>query len=447
MSRVKREADSQITKDQDDDGNEEEATGSWNKAPEDELATRRKVKAKLVPSTKSTSTDKPNPFAAVSLLVANTAGSSGMTSSNPFASLSAVSALSTASNAAAMHGTNGTTATTAAATAALVVDSSESSKGTTGFGAYAKINPFATSGSSFLMDSSISTPSGMTFASTPFTTTSSILDKKDVTSLWGTLVSKAPERGREVITTTIGEMKKEDEGDAPEDLEENDDPNYDPQTYEAPISIPVGSEPLFKPMVGDPGNGEEDERCSYQVRAKLFRLDDKIKGSEEDGKEATRQVKEQEWIEVGKGPVRVLESKSVATKVSRVVMRREKEVGGSGTKVLLNLRLDKLVKVVKQSANISRITCVDASSGSSSAPLIASYLLKTKLAPETDMLIESITTLIDAIDDQYVELGRKAQKDDAEVGASFEAAVVESSSSPGVVCSPPISPPLMRQMS
>ena len=66
-------------------------------------------------------------------------------------------------------------------------------------------------------------------------------------------------------------------------------------------------------------------------------------------------------------------------------MRREKEAGGHGTKVILNLPLNKLVKLFRQSSNILRVTCIETQAISDSEDSvkehsITSYLLKTKSA-------------------------------------------------------------------
>ena len=72
--------------------------------------------------------------------------------------------------------------------------------------------------------------------------------------------------------------------------------------------------------------------------------------------------------------MRVLSTNSEDCNLSRVVMRREKEAGGQGTKVIMNLALNRLVKLTSQSSNITRITCIDPVTTT-----VTSYLLKTKL--------------------------------------------------------------------
>ena len=117
----------------------------------------------------------------------------------------------------------------------------------------------------------------------------------------------------------------------------------------------------------------------------------------------------------------------------------------TGTKLLLNLGLNGLVKITKQSSNTNRITCVDMSpvltdsvrfdEGSNNEvnkdkeieedkdneekekkiPII-SYLLKTKLASESERLHQEVSDLIK----QCVEQKKESSVDDT-IGALEEA--------------------------
>ena len=88
--------------------------------------------------------------------------------------------------------------------------------------------------------------------------------------------------------------------------------------------------------------GEEEEECTMQVRAKLFKLDLK-KGQHKDAEITTTDGDSQkdaapDWSEVGVGPVKLLKPCAglspsgviTAHKLSRLVMRRESKVGGTG---------------------------------------------------------------------------------------------------------------------
>ena len=115
----------------------------------------------------------------------------------------------------------------------------------------------------------------------------------------------------------------------------------------------------------------------------------------------------------------------------------------TGTKLLLNLSLNSLVKAVKQSSNISRITCIDllkptvvsegndnsdrkdgdatgaskdqkhdCNSKENSLPII-SYLLKTKLASETEKIIEITNDLIEKFNEDKKTKDSTTDKDKA----------------------------------
>ena len=184
-------------------------------------------------------------------------------------------------------------------------------------------------------------------------------------------------------------------------------------------------------------NGEEEEECIMECRAKLFRLTQKIektlkvtpteeiggsiaasqsgppnlsslsKKDENDklkaeavadgANESSNTTKEQkqgkaghdtEWREVGIGPVRLLRTKSKDSQPStRVVMRRETHPGGAGTKVILNVKLISLSNVSRSGDKFVRLTIVTES-------LPVNYLFKLKTVDEVEMLIKQIKDAI-----------------------------------------------------
>jgi len=78
------------------------------------------------------------------------------------------------------------------------------------------------------------------------------------------------------------------------------------------------------------------------------------------------------------GPLKVLKTKDTEIKKnhSRLVMRRE-----AAHNVIMNMTINKFVKLFRQSTNIIRITCVESTQSSDSNKSefsIASYLLKTQ---------------------------------------------------------------------
>lgn len=122
--------------------------------------------------------------------------------------------------------------------------------------------------------------------------------------------------------------------------------------------------------------------------------------------------KEAEWVEVGIGPLKILRRKFTDGH-GRLVMRREDKAGGvgkldrctifvlayivayilvlnvvcassrSGTKLLLNARLDRLLTVSRQNDKMVQLICVNyvdvpVPGASSAGPKIGTYLIKTK---------------------------------------------------------------------
>lgn len=97
--------------------------------------------------------------------------------------------------------------------------------------------------------------------------------------------------------------------------------------------------------------GEEDEECILQVRAKLFKLNQRkahVESNDTDGCVSVDNVSSivatassdvsRDWVEVGVGPVRLLKPAQPAetcttsvSKAPRLVMRRESKVGGAGS--------------------------------------------------------------------------------------------------------------------
>lgn len=94
-------------------------------------------------------------------------------------------------------------------------------------------------------------------------------------------------------------------------------------------------------------NGEEGEQIIIERRAKLFKL------------------VENDYAEVGIGPLRVLKasSESATGKSSvRIVMRRESYVRGPGTKLLLNARLNACLACIEKTEKAMLLTIVESSS-------------------------------------------------------------------------------------
>jgi hypothetical protein len=346
----KRAAEEQLRKvevgDDDEDDNEEQSAGTWNRASADVLAQRRIVKISGKKSVSAVDTansngqqissSNPNPFAFVSF--------SGL-KTEP---VSVVDPADIDSKPRLHIETSGS----AFSSGKPAGDVSSSM----GFLAYTN-NPFkaAISGMTATEGSSSKSPGTRL---NPFSSTSptvnpfmSFVEKKD--DLWKTM-----SKSETVVETTEGKEGSEEEGNDADDT--NDAREFKPTvTYAIKSADPIVT-------------GEEDEELACpETRVKLYRLD------------------ESGWVEIGTGPVRVLRSKSLdggLKDVGRVVMRRESQPGGSGTKVLLNFALTQHVSVDKHGDRAVRIAYIskqcdtDTGDGTVSKSVISTYLLKTKLA-------------------------------------------------------------------
>jgi len=186
-------------------------------------------------------------------------------------------------------------------------------------------------------------------------------------------------------------------------------------------------------------NGEEDEDCVCEVRAKLFRMapvapeqeteatetkesvvpsvpstagrmelkkdDDKQKEGTNDGASGGKNEMIMDWHEAGIGPVRILKRKEYPcassniaenndsaqekdrfTALARVVQRRETAPGSQGTKLILNVRLfPDLCRVHRKSEKCIQLDA-PSSDGDGSGRTVGGYLFRVKTAAEADLL-------------------------------------------------------------
>mmetsp|Transcript_491 Transcript_491/g.822 ORF Transcript_491/g.822 Transcript_491/m.822 type:complete len:440 (+) Transcript_491:3-1322(+) len=173
--------------------------------------------------------------------------------------------------------------------------------------------------------------------------------------------------------------------------------------------------------------GEENEELLLQIRAKLYRLQSlptkpsssssitstaitssitvapivEIEKKEEASVDEKEEVKQpqSEWVEVGIGPLKLLKKNKEEIENSseggksegRLVMRREDKKGGLGTKLLLNVRLDKYASVERQGEKMVRLLCINHTDDTDllkkdPVPTLKTYLLKTKTVQEAEEL-------------------------------------------------------------
>eukprot|EP00970_Alexandrium_tamarense_P014497 scaffold4172_cov212-Alexandrium_tamarense.AAC.19 len=203
----------------------------------------------------------------------------------------------------------------------------------------------------------------------------------------------------------------------------------------------------------DIANGEENEECLCQIRAKLFKMapvqekgdDEGEDGSgtnaeavpsvpstsgrmelKKDGDEKKEDTKESrtatsgetknaplkmDWHEAGIGPVRVLKSKPTLSMLgvlsknndekeekksySRVVQRRETVPGGHGTKLILNaLLIPNLCQVHRKSDKCIQLDAPNSGDEDNSGRALGSYLFRVKTAVEADTLQSNLEKML-----------------------------------------------------
>lgn len=117
-----------------------------------------------------------------------------------------------------------------------------------------------------------------------------------------------------------------------------------------------------KPVEVD--NGEANEDCVLKLRAKLYRFAE-VEKETPDGPKLSK-----EWIEVGTGPVRLLTPRTTSNDrlFPRIVMRREHQAGGPGTKVILNASFRSHFSISKMGERAARLTCLAAQPVVSKSP-------------------------------------------------------------------------------
>ena len=139
----------------------------------------------------------------------------------------------------------------------------------------------------------------------------SFTDEKS--SIWGSLSSANASTSEPTTTAPTDEKTNGENGES-----DKNETGHETSPTKPEVSVDVD-------------NGEKGEECIFQLRAKLFRLSTPEKGPEDDKDTNKDADAKAEWVEVGIGPLRVLESteEDVSSKY-RLVMRRENQPGGQG---------------------------------------------------------------------------------------------------------------------
>jgi hypothetical protein len=115
-------------------------------------------------------------------------------------------------------------------------------------------------------------------------------------------------------------------------------------------------------------------------------LNDKQESKEAAQTQCDEKKRQQDWRELGIGPLRILKKDNCHT---RVVQRRETQPGGPGTKLIINVSLPKECTVALQGEKYVRLTTIEPSGKA------AIFLLKVKTAKEAQELREVLEKEID----------------------------------------------------
>ena len=441
--RTKRAADRQVTKDDYEDleanEGEEAGPGTFQKANEEKLKARRILKVVGVKGANSGVTGKSDAEKSSKNSDLKTDGSSGKSIKTESADKVSQSKANANPFAAVSFGNKeiGSSSTSnAAETSSLSFNSSSSNNK----------SPFA----------SIATSSGFGFGSSS-NTNDQTKENKQQTSGFGTIASAPASASLSYFSSgnsnpfaaaaktssgfgTFGSSSVNEDKDitpASPTIASNDDKATNNNRLEQQSAILQAESNVV--------NGEEEEECMMECRAKLFRLTKKIgegqksvgmsendgnsapvaasqsgppnlssltnkkdeeddtkgdddkakddKGGKDDNKTAKPECSNKakndtdtEWREVGIGPVRLLRTKTKKEISTRVVMRRETHPGGSGTKVILNVKLIRLANVSKSGDKFLRLTLV----AEENKPV--NYLFKVKTVDHVNQLMKHMKT-------------------------------------------------------
>ncbi|KAI9909583.1 hypothetical protein PsorP6_015168 [Peronosclerospora sorghi] len=122
-------------------------------------------------------------------------------------------------------------------------------------------------------------------------------------------------------------------------------------------------------------NGEEGELILVEKRAKLFKLVEK------------------DYVEVGIGPLRVLNAKDAKPEenklTARIVMRRESYPHGPGTKLLMNASLGSCVLCEKKTEKTMMLTVLEATEDSKGEKEVISVTYLTRFGSPDDLDVVS----------------------------------------------------------
>mmetsp|Transcript_24354 Transcript_24354/g.36125 ORF Transcript_24354/g.36125 Transcript_24354/m.36125 type:complete len:443 (+) Transcript_24354:68-1396(+) len=182
--------------------------------------------------------------------------------------------------------------------------------------------------------------------------------------------SKSETESKEAEKAEEGE--KEDQETAADNLDSKEEGQDRPSEKESSKIEGKDTEKGAKDTSEVDGDSSEKEESKKESQEKDT-AENEVKGQNKSGSDDSNVDKKKEiprrWREMGIGPLRVLKASS--TGITRVVQRRENAEGGIGTKVLVNTLLQKESRVTKQSEKHLQLATVG-----NDGPAL--YLLKVK---------------------------------------------------------------------
>mmetsp|Transcript_14051 Transcript_14051/g.20125 ORF Transcript_14051/g.20125 Transcript_14051/m.20125 type:complete len:441 (+) Transcript_14051:92-1414(+) len=295
-----------------------------------------------------------------------------------------------------------------------------------GFGKFSAVNPFQiplTNNTSF----SFGTADSLGATGTGSSAFGSAAAMK--TSGFGSIISSST-----AATTTAGfasfaapkkdepnQQKGEDEENVDNGDSHSGHEGHEPEQNAAFIPTQIFS----LPPETEEANGEENEKCILQLRAKLYSLvdhssaqslqqqendknqDDNNANNDKNSEpplskiEQHQSIANRSWKEVGIGPVRILQQRrplqdleekrqSETTTNTRIVQRRESTPGGMGTKLILNIPIRRETVVHRQGDKHILVSTFAYEKASASE----SYLFKVKTIDDANNLFHRLEEAI-----------------------------------------------------
>lgn len=174
--------------------------------------------------------------------------------------------------------------------------------------------------------------------------------------------------------------------------EEEDKKQSTQQTNSGPIPMSVRPTLSTGPIVASSNNNDKDKKQTPpDAKEKKKDDNDDDKTGDDKALPTKEPSKPTKWRELGIGPLRVLRRKDASGAASsRVVQRRESAPGGMGTKLLVNVRLQKECKLTRPSERHVQLASIEETGRA------AVNLFKVRNAVDAKNLEEALTNEIES---------------------------------------------------